>query len=220
VGGELTNSIKQKPFTLILFDEIEKAHPRILDIFLQVLDDGRLSSGRGETVYFTDALIVFTSNLGVSRDNPEGREPVTPDMDYETVSKKIRSAIDDFFRFTLNRPEILNRIGKNIVVFDFIRQNSALIIFRKMLKNVLARLYDAHGITLELSEEDISLLGELVTKDLTMGGRGIGNSLEEMFVNPLARELYSFDAKSGARISCGLEIREGKTQLTLSQIME
>ncbi len=65
VGGELTNAIREKPFSVVLFDEIEKAHPRILDKFLQILDDGVLTSGRGERVYFSEALLIFTSNLGI-----------------------------------------------------------------------------------------------------------------------------------------------------------
>ena len=72
-GGELTNAIREKPFSVVLFDEIEKAHPRILDKFLQVLDDGVLTSGRGERVYFSEALILFTSNLGIYRLNEQRR---------------------------------------------------------------------------------------------------------------------------------------------------
>ena len=67
VGGELTNAIREKPFSVVLFDEIEKAHPRILDKFLQILDDGVLTSGRGDRVYFSEAFIIFTSNLGIYR---------------------------------------------------------------------------------------------------------------------------------------------------------
>ena len=64
-GGELTNAVREKPFAVVLFDEIEKAHPRILDKFLQILEDGRLTDGRGETAYFSEAILVFTSNLGI-----------------------------------------------------------------------------------------------------------------------------------------------------------
>ncbi|MDR1607398.1 MAG: AAA family ATPase [Deltaproteobacteria bacterium] len=199
VGGELTNAIKQRPFTLVLFDEIEKAHPKIMDIFLQILDDGRLSSGRGETVYFSDAILVFTSNLGVYRDIPGvGREElVNPAQPYEEVCEKITGAIYDFFRFQLGRPEILNRIGPNIVVFDFIRAKQARLIFRKMLDNVLAKLKSTHKIELKLAKESLDLLADLVTRDLSMGGRGVGNALEELFVNPLSRELFRLNIQGG-----------------------
>ncbi|MDR1038333.1 MAG: AAA family ATPase [Deltaproteobacteria bacterium] len=211
VGGELTNSVRQRPFTLILFDEIEKSHPRIMDIFLQILDDGRLTSGRGETAYFSDAVLVFTSNLGVYREGPGGeKEPlVTQDMPFPEVEARIQGAIREFFTFTLNRPELLNRIGKNIVVFDFIREKTAGGIFRKMLGNVLERLSDQRQIQVEMDTTGLNTLGAWVTRDLSMGGRGIGNALEECFVNPLSRELYAIDAANGDRIACSVAPGEG-----------
>jgi ATP-dependent Clp protease ATP-binding subunit ClpA len=191
VGGELTNAIKQNPFSVVLFDEIEKAHPRILDIFLQILDDGRLTSGRGETVYFTESLIVFTSNLGMFEQLPDGtkRPRVTPDMPYDGISRSIELAIDDFFKYRINRPEILNRIGKNIVVFDFIREETALMIFRRMLGNVLFRLEDSFGIRILFDEAPLQRVRELVCADLSMGGRGIGSNMEAILMNPLSRRL-------------------------------
>jgi energy-coupling factor transporter ATP-binding protein EcfA2 len=216
VGGELTNAIKQKPFTLVLFDEIEKAHPKIMDIFLQILDDGRLSSGRGETVYFSDAILVFTSNLGVYRESPGGlrEELVNPSMPYEEVSQKIIAAVYDFFRFTLGRPEILNRLGPNIVVFDFIRPKEAHLIFEKALNNVLTKLLASHKIAITVDPESLMTLSALVTKDLSMGGRGLGNALEELFVNPLSRELFRVEAKAG-QYACQIEKTEGSCALRL-----
>jgi hypothetical protein len=191
VGGELTNSIKQNPFSVVLFDEIEKAHPRILDIFLQILDDGRLTSGRGETVYFSESIIVFTSNLGMFEQLPDGtkRPRVTPGMAYPEISSQIELAIDDFFKYKINRPEILNRIGKNVVVFDFIRSDTALKIFRRMLGNVLFRLEDSYGIKILFDEEPLNRVRELVCSDLSMGGRGIGSNMEMILMNPLSRRL-------------------------------
>src|SRR3974377_1806851 len=127
VGGAGTNAIREKPFSLVLFDEIEKAHPRILDKFLQILDDGVLTSGRGDRVYFSEALIVFTSNLGIYRLESDGSRVanVSPDDEYVWVRTKVRREIERHFKTVLNRPEILNRIGDNIVVFDFIRPNIA-----------------------------------------------------------------------------------------------
>jgi ATP-dependent Clp protease ATP-binding subunit ClpA len=192
VGGELTNAIKQNPFSVVLFDEIEKAHPKILDIFLQILDDGRLTSGRGETVYFSEAFIIFTSNLGIYEMLPDGRkiQRVNPEMPYSEVSKKIMDAIEDFFKFKISRPEILNRIGENIVVFDFIRPEVAGEIFEKMLNNVLLRLREIHRITVNIDEKVREKVREESCKDLSMGGRGIGNKLEEVFINPLSDLLF------------------------------
>ncbi len=138
-GGELTNAIREKPFSVVLFDEIEKAHPRILDKFLQVLDDGVLTSGRGDRVYFSEAIILFTSNLGIYRTDASGAriQNVSPDETHEAVTAKVREEIDRHFKLTLNRPEILNRIGENVIVFDFIRPQIADAIFDSMVANLL-----------------------------------------------------------------------------------
>ncbi|MDR3332022.1 MAG: AAA family ATPase [Synergistaceae bacterium] len=191
VGGELTNAMKQNPFSVVLFDEIEKAHPRILDMFLQILDDGRLTSGRGETAYFSESLIVFTSNLGMYEQLPDGtkRPRVTPEMHYNEIATKIGAAIDDFFKYKINRPEILNRMGKNIVVFDFIRPETARKIFERMMNNILFRLDDSYGIRLSFEDTALQRLAELVCSDLSMGGRGIGSNIETYFMNPLSRRL-------------------------------
>ena len=128
-GGELTTAIKQKPFSVVLFDEIEKAHPRILDKFLQILDDGQLTDGRGDRVYFSESIIIFTSNLGIYKLDEDGKrsENVSQDQPYDVVEFRVRDEIANHFKFRLNRPEILNRFGENIVVFDFIRPGSGCI---------------------------------------------------------------------------------------------
>src|SRR5262249_53243971 len=108
-GGELTNAIRQKPFSVVLFDEIEKAHPRILDKFLQILDDGVLTSGRGERVYFSESLIIFTSNLGMTRTLPDGSRAanVAPGEPIDEIRHKVRSEIEYHFKLEISRPEIL-----------------------------------------------------------------------------------------------------------------
>ena len=123
-GGQLTNAVRKNPFCILLFDEIEKADPGILDKFLQILEDGRMTDGQGNTVYFSETIIIFTSNLGIyTKDALGNRHPnVTMDMDYAEVEKNVRRAIEDYFKLELGRPEILNRIGENIVVFDYIRR--------------------------------------------------------------------------------------------------
>ena len=210
VGGELTNAVKQNPFSVILFDEIEKAHPKILDMFLQILDDVRLTSGRGETVYFSESLIIFTSNLGIYEQMPDGskHQIVTLDMPYEQVAEKITNAIDDFFRYKINRPEILNRIGRNITVFDFIRNDTAEMIFDKMLGNVAYKLKDSHDVILHLSDNAREQILSRVCSDLTMGGRGIGNTIEDVLINPLSRALFE-DNVMGGRIVTVQNISEG-----------
>jgi ATP-dependent Clp protease ATP-binding subunit ClpA len=196
-GGQLTNAIKQNPFSIVLFDEIEKAHPRILDIFLQILDEGRLTSGRGETVYFNECIIIFTSNLGIyDIDNNNNKIiRVSPDMPYDKVEIEVKNFIHDYFKFRINRPEILNRIGENIIVFDFIRPNSSKLIFKKMLDNVKQRISDTLKVDLLLTDEVHNILENYCVSDLTMGGRGIGNKIEESFVNPLSTLLFNLEVK-------------------------
>lgn len=191
-GGELTNAVRQKPFSVILFDEIEKAHPRLLDKFLQILEDGRLTDGRGETTYFSEAVIIFTSNLGIYVER-EGRRVlnVQPSDSYETVEERVREAISNYFRFTLSRPEILNRIGENVVVFNFITPPVGRQIFDGMLQNVLNRARAEHGAEIVLEDAAHDQLLEWCTRDLSNGGRGIGNHIEMCFINPLARALFS-----------------------------
>jgi len=199
-GGELINAIKEKPFAVVLFDEIEKAHPRILDKFLQLLDDGVLTSGRGERAYFSEALVIFTSNLGIYKlDHNKNRIPnVTSNDSYDDVSRKIREEISAYFKTQLNRPEILNRIGENIIVFDFIRREVAEEIFDKMLKNILQKLAEDQEVNLVISKNCLEFLKDKCLKDLSNGGRGIGNQLEAWFVNPLARSLFDIKAEPGS----------------------
>ena len=147
-GGELTNAVKQNPFTVILFDEIEKGHPKILDIFLQILDDGRLTSGGGETVYFSECLIIFTSNLGIYEVSSTGEriEKVNIKMSYDEIYSSINKTIAEYFKYTLQRPEILNRIGENIIVFDYIRPDIAEEIFKRMLLNITDNIKENYNI--------------------------------------------------------------------------
>lgn len=213
VGGQLTNAVKQNPFSVLLFDEIEKAHPKILDIFLQILDDGRLTSGRGETAYFSESLIIFTSNLGIYGIAPDGKkvQHVSPGMGYDVINAKILEAIEEFFKYKIGRPEILNRIGDNIVVFDFIRHNVAEGIFEKMLNNVLFKVADSHDINIEFSEGVRARLADACCSDLGMGGRGIGNKLEDIFINPLSRALFKEQTRAGDTLSIKDIVRNGNS---------
>ena len=198
VGGELTNAIREKPFSVVLFDEVEKAHPRILDKFLQILDDGVLTSGRGERVYFSEALLIFTSNLGIfSLDESGNRVPnVTVDQPLEEVRSKVLLEIEKHFKLVLNRPEILNRLGENIIVFDFIRTDVAGQIFEQMLQTLLADIARL-GFSVTLSKTAHEDLRALCLADLSNGGRGIRNHLEALFINPLSRALFDDDAQPG-----------------------
>lgn len=197
-GGELTNAIREKPFSVVLFDEIEKAHPHLMDKFLQIIDDGVLTSGRGDRVYFSEALIIFTSNLGIYRvdNNGERVANVLPHEPFENVSRKVKNEIERHFKLVLNRPELLNRIGENIIVFDFIREDVAEQIFEQMVANILSSL-DKQSLTLSISEAAKSTLKSYCLSDLSNGGRGIRNQLEVYLINPLSRAIFDSDLAVG-----------------------
>jgi len=213
-GGELVNAVRQRPFSVLLFDEIEKAHPRILDKFLQILEDGRLTDGRGDTVFFSETIIIFTSNLGSLEekerlvDDGAGRVTVVRERvpafnaldppEYEVLCQKMLAAISHYFRVRIERPELLNRIGQNIVVFDFIRPPTAAQIAEKMIASILRRVRTEHGIEIVLRDPTSKELVAEATSDLSNGGRGIGNRLESLLINPLARELFSRNMPRGS----------------------
>lgn len=202
-GGELTNAVRQKPFSVVLFDEIEKAHPRILDKFLQILEDGRLTDGRGDTAYFSETILIFTSNLGIYVEDAQGQrnQNVKPGDSYETVELKVREAIGNYFKFKLSRPELLNRIGDNIVVFNFISAEVAAKIFDGMLRNVARRLQEELNLQLAMPASVRDELLLRCTRDLSNGGRGVGNQLESNFINPLSRALFEQELEGKQRVT-------------------
>jgi ATP-dependent Clp protease ATP-binding subunit ClpA len=199
-GGELTEGIRTKPNSVVLFDEIEKAHPRLLDTLLGVLDDGRLTSGQGETSYFGQALLIFTSNLGMYEEVGDGQGALTRrarfdyDTPFEQIERTVREAIRDEFVTQLGRPELLGRLGgaESIVVFDYLRDLER--VTRKFVANIAASCQRLHGIALAV---DDALIAEVVQRTrarpdaLVLGGRGIRPELDRLLTNPLADHLFA-----------------------------
>lgn len=202
-GGQLTNAVKQNPFSILLFDEIEKAHPSIMDKFLQILEDGRMTDGQGNTVYFSETIIIFTSNLGIYEVDQFGqrRQIVDSSMSYEELEKKVKQGIDDYFKIQLGRPEILNRIGENIVVFDFIREDIAKLILTSQVKKIIGNLTTEKNIAVTMSDDAMSTLLARTMTNLDNGGRGIGNIVESLLVNPLSRYLFDNEIFENAKLT-------------------
>ena len=171
-----------------------------------------LTSGRGDRVYFSEALIIFTSNLGIYRPNElGGRElNVMPSEPFADIQRKVTSEIQRHFKEVLNRPELLNRIGENIIIFDFIREQTALEIFEQMVANILEDLA-AQGHAFTIGEEAAAALSELCLRDLSHGGRGIRNQLEAHLLNPLARAVFDNDMRRGETWDILAAKREGLT---------
>lgn len=202
-GGQLTNAVKNNPFSILLFDEIEKAHPSILDKFLQILEDGRMTDGQGNTVYFSETIIIFTSNLGIFTMNENGQREanVTSDMPYQEMSVRVREAIEDYFKLQLGRPEILNRIGENIVVFDYIRPEVAKLILNSQVNKIIKNMSAEKHITLTISDSAMETLTEQALNNLQNGGRGIGNVVENLLINPLSRYLFDNEIFDNASVT-------------------
>ena len=116
---------------------------------------------------------------------------------YEAVKQKVESEIERHFKFVLNRPEILNRMGENIIVFDFIREDTAAQIFHHMVMNIIADL-KSQGLVVSLGSDAMNELQNLCLSDLSNGGRGIRNQVEAHLLNPLARALFDADAAPGS----------------------
>lgn len=201
-GGQLTNAVKKNPFSILLFDEIEKAHPSILDKFLQILEDGRMTDSQGNTVYFTETIIIFTSNLGIYTlgENGQREANVTSEMPYSEMSIRVREAIEDYFKLQLGRPEILNRIGENIVVFDYIRPDVATLILNTQIEKIIRNLAVDKHITVTIASDVMVLLNAQALKNLSNGGRGIGNVVESMLINPLSRYLFDHELLENVNI--------------------
>ena len=202
-GGQLTNAIKNNPFCILLFDEIEKANPSIMDKFLQILEDGRMTDGKGETVYFSETIIIFTSNLGIYGVNnaTHNREQVVrPDMPYDEVQNRVRKGIEDYFKLQLGRPEILNRIGENIIVFDFIRPEVSEQILKSKIDTIIMNLKHSKNIDLIILPPVMDMLQKKAIANLDNGGRGIGNIVESIFVNPLSRFMFDNGILENAKI--------------------
>jgi ATP-dependent Clp protease ATP-binding subunit ClpA len=192
-GGQLTNAIKERPFSILLFDEIEKANKSIMDKFLQILEDGRMTDGQGNTVYFSESIIVFTSNLGIVKEE-HGKRIQLVDMDksIDEITRIVKTEIKNTFK-----PEVYNRIGDgNVIVFDFIRKEISDAIVKNQIDKVNKSVQKQNKITVDVSDcYQLFCDKARETKVLEMGGRGIGNLVEDEYVNPLAR--YIFDEICG-----------------------
>lgn len=214
-GGQLTDAIRKKPFSIVLFDEIEKAHSKIFDKFLQILDDGRLTDGKGETVYFTQSLIVFTSNLGIFKEDEDGRRipNVSFNDTYEAMEEKIKHEIKNFFGSKLGRPEIFNRFGDNFVVFDFIREEVAGKIVEKNLRVIKENLKKLRNISFEYDDAFVKGFLEACAKDnLEMGGRGIVNKIETHIKNGLTNFMFSTKKVENCTIKVTMKNKEVEFQ--------
>ena len=212
-GGQLTNRCVEKPFSLFLFDEIDKAHPRVLDLFLQVLEDGRLTDGRGKTAFFSEACLMFTSNIGGSTlGNTQLQKSDDELPDYAAIRKYYLNEVRHAFVEKIGRPELLNRFGGNIVVFDIIRPEHMPAICRKFFALCDTSAKELHGIRLEWDDRIVEMICGLMRRgeNFEMGGRRIKTLIEELVLpvlnqwvvlnRPGAGQVVNISAEEDGRI--------------------
>lgn len=207
-GGQLTKAVKNRPFSVILFDEIEKAHPKIMDIFLQILDDGRLTDSRGQIVFFTESVIIFTSNIGTRTHDSRGTpineraelERIINDSNIKAEEKQrlvrehFAKSVREFFTYEISRPELLNRIGSHIISFNYIdTENAQRKIIRSKLQDISSNFQDkfSHlGHRLTFADNVTDYFFEKHRHSIEkFGGRGLVNAIEDEVGHILAEQL-------------------------------
>ena len=187
-GGQLTEAVRRRPYSVILFDEVEKAHPDVFNVLLQVLDDGRLTDGQGRVVDFKNTIIIMTSNLGSDLILDAGEKMTgASDGDAGKIQTELRSNIDLLLKKTF-RPEFLNRIDE-IVMFSQLGKEHIAGIVRNQLERVAARLADRR-ITLKFDDSAVSFLSEKGYEP-TMGARPVKRAIQTYVENQLAKELLA-----------------------------
>ncbi len=194
-GGQLTEKVRKKPFSVILLDEIEKAHPDVFNILLQVLDDGRLTDSKGRIVDFKNTIIIATSNIGAyliqnfyaNKSAPKDREAL------QVINQKIMEELKKFFR-----PEFLNRLDE-IIIFEALNEEQVEQITHLLIQET-EKLLSQHGIKLKLTEEAIKKIAH-DGFDISYGARPLKREIQRQIENPIADGILKRDFKQGDIIS-------------------
>ena len=183
-GGQLTEAVRRKPYSVILLDEIEKAHPDVFNILLQVLDDGRLTDNQGRTVDFRNTVIIMTSNLGSQQ-----IQAMATDNDYEGMKKVVMEIVATHFR-----PEFINRVDETVVFHPLLKEQIRDI--AKIQLQHLGKRLQEQDFTLQISDEAIDVLGE-AGFDPVYGARPLKRAIQQYLENPLAQMILKGDYMPG-----------------------
>jgi ATP-dependent Clp protease ATP-binding subunit ClpB len=204
-GGQLTEAVRRRPYSVVLFDEIEKAHPEVFNVFLQVFDDGRLTDGQGRTVDFTNTVIIMTSNVGSQIIKQMG-----PEADREALRQAVMLEVDQVFR-----PEFLNRIDE-IILFHSLTQADILRIV-SIQTRYLENLLRQRGITLELTADAKAYLAEK-GYDPVFGARPLKRAIQRELQDPLALAILEGRVHEGEHLIVDAEVDGGG--LTFSTVAQ
>jgi ATP-dependent Clp protease ATP-binding subunit ClpA len=202
-GGQLTNRVLEQPYSILLFDEIEKANPKVLDKFLQILSDGRLTDGKGQTVYFNQTVIIFTSNIGSSdftnhntgnkiRDGIMRRVEKGNIPPYLEIEEHFIEEVRWYFSNYIGRTELLGRLGDNIVVFDLLRSEYITSIAEKFLHQYADLTKEKYNLKIVFMSSILEFLLNCMQekKNFVLGGRRIKSLLETLIEKPLNSWLF------------------------------
>ncbi|WP_249978451.1 ATP-dependent chaperone ClpB [Vreelandella olivaria] len=204
-GGYLTEAVRRKPYSVLLLDEVEKAHPDVFNILLQVLEDGRLTDGQGRTVDFRNTVIVMTSNMGSDIIQRMGGDvSADKDSDYELMKSAVMEVVGNHFR-----PELINRIDE-VVVFHSLGQEQIQAIAGIQLERLKARLAE-HDLQLEISDDAMAQLA-VVGFDPVYGARPLKRAIQSRIENPLAQDLLAGKYAPGDTIH--ISANEGKLEFS------
>ncbi|MDY5089250.1 MAG: ATP-dependent chaperone ClpB [Prevotella sp.] len=184
-GGQLTEAVRRKPYSVVLFDEIEKAHPDVFNILLQVLDDGRLTDNKGRTVNFKNTIIIMTSNLGSQYIQAQFAGMAPDNRDHIIADTKTK--VMDMLKKTI-RPEFLNRIDETIMFLPLTKPEIAQVVTLQM--NAVKKMLEPQGFTLNVSPAAISLLAD-EGFDPEFGARPVKRAIQRMVLNDLSKKILS-----------------------------
>jgi len=214
-GGQLTEAVRRKPFSVVLFDEIEKAHPDVFNTLLQILEEGRLTDSQGRSVDFRNTVLIMTSNLGTRNLRKANLGFMKSDeaVTYERMKEKVNEALKDHFR-----PEFLNRID-DVIVFHELTKPEVTTIVDLMIKRVTSQL-EAQGMGLELSDAAKLLLADR-GYDPTLGARPLRRAIQRNIEDPLSERLLQKEFRAGEIIIVDVEDdpeNEGRERLVFRAI--
>ncbi|MDP6337760.1 MAG: AAA family ATPase, partial [Verrucomicrobiota bacterium] len=195
-GGQLSEAVRRKPYSVVLFDEIEKAHPDVFNVFLQVLDDGRLTDGQGRTVDFRNTIVIMTSNIGSHIIQDYFLDGKTTEVDRLDMEQKVSDEMKAHFR-----PEFINRIDDTII-FHSLDEDQLGVIVDIQLRAVAKRLADQQ-LTMEISDDAKRHLAK-AGYDPQFGARPLKRTVQEQLLNPLASRLLDGEFKPGDNIRINL----------------
>jgi len=216
-GGQLTERVRRKPYSVILLDEIEKAHPDIYNILLQVLDDGQLTDGLGRKVDFKNTLIIMTSNIGARqlKDFGAGVGFATSSR-VQNEDEANKAIIEKALKRTFS-PEFLNRID-DVVIFNSLTRENIFEIIDILMKGVTKRLTNL-GFSLELTEDAKAFLSDK-GYDVQFGARPLHRAIQKYLEDPLAEEILSLHVKAGDILEADLDKENQKIKFTFKKIEE